>query len=182
MKKIILMIMTAVMLVSCGASGKVSKVKTVDLPGTDLVATPTPNAIRAWGMGISDNQMTAQKKATAAARSQLSSTLESIVSTTVEDYCVMLTEGEIARSKQYLNEKTTIVSKQQLNLARIIFNKWSRPDANGMYTCYVVLEMSSKDYTNGVTKAVNEDQGNTNVSFDANAFNDLFLKNITSGK
>ena len=185
MKRIILMIMTAAMLVSCGAAGKTGKtgkIKTTSMPGSELVATPVPGAIRAWGMGISNNQMTAQKVAAASARAQLSSTLESVVSTTVEDYCVVLTEGEIARSKQFLNEKTKIVSQQQLNLSRPIFNQWERPDANGMWRCYVVYEISSKDYTNSLAKTVNESQGETNVGFDSNVFNELFLKNIASGK
>lgn len=182
MKRIILMIMTAAMLVSCGSAGKTGKIKTTSMPGSELVATPVPGAIRAWAMGISNNQMTAQKVAATSARTQLSKTLESVVSTTVEDYCVVLTEGEIARSKQFLNEKTKIVSRQQLNLSRPIFNQWERPDANGMWRCYVVYEISSKDYTNSLAKTVNESQGETNVGFDSNVFNELFLKNIASGK
>ena len=181
MKRIILMIMASVMLVSCGTSGKVST-KTYVMPGAKLASTPTPNAIRAWGMGISDDPMTAQDKAQDAARRQLAKTLESIVTTTADQYCVMLTEGEIARSKQFLNQKTTVFANQKLRLAREIFNKWGRPDANGMHTCYIVLELAAQDYVNGVTNTIDRTQGEANVNIDTKVFEELLFKTINSGK
>lgn len=181
MKRIILMIMASVMLVSCGTSGKVST-KTYVMPGAKLASTPTPDAIRAWGMGTSDNPMTAQDEALAAARRQLAKTLESIVLTTSDKYCVMVTEGEIARSKQFFTQKSQALSNQQLRLARIIFNEWGRPDANGMHTCYVVLELAAKDYVNGVTNTIDRTQDEANVNIDTKVFEDLLFKTINSGK
>ena len=181
MKRVFLMIMAAIMLVSCGTSGR-SSIKTYVMPGADLASTPTPNAIRGWGMGISDDPMTAQDKAQDAARKQLAKTLESIVTTTADQYCVMLTEGEIARSKQFFSQKSKFFANQKLGLARIIFTEWGRPDAKGMHTCYIVVELAAKDYVNGVTNTIDRTQGEANVNIDTKVFEEFLFKAINSGK
>ena len=71
MKKIALMMLAAMLLVSCGASKKVATkpVATYIQPGADLLNAP--NVLRAWAMGVSDSEMTAKKKAVVSASSQL---------------------------------------------------------------------------------------------------------------
>ena len=85
MKRIALMMLAALMLVSCGASKKVAKkpVQTYVQPGADLLNAP--DVLRAWAMGISDSEMTAKKKAVVSASSQLAQMLNSAVTTTIDD-------------------------------------------------------------------------------------------------
>ena len=100
MRRIVLMIVAAIALVSCGTSGKVAQksVKTYVQPGSELLGAP--NVLRAWAMGISDSEMTAKKKAMASATAELSRMLNSVVTTTIEDYCVSLSEGEVAAARE----------------------------------------------------------------------------------
>jgi hypothetical protein len=57
------MILSAILLVSCGSSGKVAQkpVKTYVQPGADLL--DAPDVLRAWAVGVSNSEMTAKKKA-----------------------------------------------------------------------------------------------------------------------
>ena len=65
------MMLAAILLVSCGTSRKVAQkpVKTYVQPGHDLL--DAPDVLRAWAVGTSDSEMTAKKKAVAAASSEL---------------------------------------------------------------------------------------------------------------
>ena len=178
MKKFALMIMAALMLVSCGASKKVAQkqVATYVQPGSDLL--DKKGVLRAWAMGISDSEMTAKKKALASASSQLAQMLNSAVQTTIDDYCVALSDGEVAKSKEYLNQKVSIVSKQVLNGVRPIFDQWEPKDKDGMYRNYVVLELSPEDFFKKLSEAMNENKG-ANVKIDENLLNELFVKAIS---
>lgn len=181
MKKIALMMLAAMLLVSCGASKKVATkpVETYIQPGADLLNTP--NVLRAWAMGISDSEMTAKKKAVVSASSQLAQMLNSAVKTTIDDYCVSLSEGEVAKSKEYLSQKTSLVSEQVLTGARPIFDQWEPKDEKGMYRNYVVLELSGEEFIKKLFEAMNDAQA-SNVKVDEKLLNELFLKAINAGK
>ena len=62
MRRIVLMMLASIMLVSCGAAKKAAQkpVKTYVQPGSELLGAP--NVLRAWAMGISDSEMTAKKR------------------------------------------------------------------------------------------------------------------------
>lgn len=182
MKRIVLMVLAAIMLVSCGSAKKAAQkpVKTYVQPGSELLGAP--NVLRAWAMGISDSEMTAKKKAMASATSELGAMLNSAVTTTVDDYCVALSEGEVASSKEYLSQKTNIVSNQLLVGVRPIFEQWEPADANGMYRCYVVLEISGEEYVKKLLESINDTPGAKKVKVDQKLLNDLFLKTINSAK
>ena len=181
MKRIVLMMLAAILLVSCGASKKVAQkpVETYVQPGSELLKAR--NVLRAWAVGISDSEMTAKKKALVSASSQLAQMLNSAVTTTIEDYCVSLSEGEMAKSKEYLSQKTTLVSEQVLQGARPIFDQWEPKDAQGMYRNYVVLELSGADFIKQLVEAMNDSQ-NATVKIDEKLLNELFLKTINEGK
>lgn len=181
MKKIALMMLAAMLLVSCGASKKVAQkpVQTYVQPGADLLGAQ--NVLRAWAMGISDSEMTAKKKAVVSASSQLAQMLNSAVTTTIDDYCVSLSEGEVAKSKEYLSQKTSLVSEQVLTGARPIFDQWEPKDDKGMYRNYVVLELSGEEFIKKLFEAMN-DANAVNVKVDEKLLNELFLKAINAGK
>lgn len=181
MKQLVLMVVAAMLLVSCGASKKVAQkpVQTYVQPGADLLNEP--NVLRAWAMGISDSEMTAKKKAVVSASSQLAQMLNSAVTTTIDDYCVSLSEGEIAKSKEYLSQKTNLVSEQVLTGARPVFDQWEPKDEKGMYRNYVVLELSGEEFIKKLFEAMNDAQS-SNVKVDEKLLNELFLKAINAGK
>lgn len=182
MRKIVIMILAAVMLVSCGTSNKVAQkpVKTYVQPGADLL--DAPDVLRAWAVGISDSEMTAKKKAIAAASSELAQMLNTAVTTTIEDYCVALSEGEVAASKEFLSQKSTIISKQLLVGMRQIFDQWEPKDAEGMHKNYVVLELSADEFIKSLLDSINQAPVASNVKVDEKLLKEIFVKKINSGK
>lgn len=176
------MMLAAILLVSCGTSRKVAQkpVKTYVQPGHDLL--DAPDVLRAWAVGTSDSEMTAKKKAVAAASSELARMLNSAVKTTIEDYCVSLTEGEVAASKEFLSQKCTIVSEQLLVGVRTIFDQWESADANGMHKNYVVLELSAEEFIKKLLDSIEQTQGPKKVNIDKQLLNELFIKQVNSGK
>ena len=181
MKKLVVMVFAAMLLVSCGASKKIAQkpVTTYVQPGADLLNAP--GVLRAWAMGVSDSEMTAKKKAVTAATAQLAQMLNSAVKTTVDDYCVSLSEGEAAKSKEYLSQKTSIISEQVISGALPIFDQWEPKDAQGMYRNYVVLELNGEEFIKKLFESMKDAQ-NANVKVDEKVLNDLFLKAINAGK
>ena len=176
------MMLAAILLVSCGTSRKVAQkpVKTYVQPGHDLL--DAPDVLRAWAVGTSDSEMTAKKKAVAAASSELARMLNSVVKTTIEDYCVSLTEGEVAASKEFLSQKCTIVSEQLLVGVRTIFDQWEPADADGMHKNYVVLELSAEEFIKKLLDSIEQTQGPKKVNIDRQLLNELFIKQVNSGK
>lgn len=181
MKRLAFMVLAAMLLVSCGASKKVAQkpVTTYVQPGAELLNQP--GVLRAWAMGISDSEMTAKKKAVTSASSQLAQMLNSVVKTTIDDYCVSLSEGEVAKSKEYLSQKTSLVSNQVLTGARPIFDQWEPKDAEGMFRNYVVLELSAQDFIKKLFESMSDAKA-SDVKVDEALLNELFLKAINAGK
>ena len=182
MRKVVLMIMAAAMLVSCGTSGKAAKetVKTYVQPGADLLNAP--GVLRAWAVGVSDSQMAAKKKAMVSASSQLAQTLNSVVTTTIEDDCVKLSDADAAVSKEFLNKKCSSVSQQVLVGVRPIFEQWEPVDAEGKHKIYIVLELSGEEFIKKLLEAIGQSQGTSNVKIDEQLLGDIFNQKVNSGK
>ena len=182
MRNIILVLLSAVMMVSCGASGKVAKkpVKTYVQPGSELLNAP--NVLRAWAVGISDSEMTAKKKAWASASSELARMLNSAVTTTVEDYCVELSDGDVTAFKEFFSQKCDIVSKQLLVGVRQVFDQWEPKDAEGMHKNYVVLELSADEFIKSLLDSINQSPVASGVKVDEKLLKEIFVKKINSGK
>lgn len=182
MRRIAFIILAAFALASCGTTGKVAQksVKTYVQPGSDLL--DAPNVLRAWAMGSSDSEMTAKKKAMASATAELARMLNSAVSSTIKDYCVSLSDSDASASKEFLSQKTEIVIKQLLQGVRPIFDQFEPANSNGMFTNYVVLELSGEDFVKKLVESLNTTKANNNPSIDQKLLNDLFLKTINSNK
>lgn len=174
-KNLILLTLASLALVSCGAAKKAAKpgvVKTYEMPGTHLLGQP--DVLRVLAVGVSDSEMTAKKKAMMAASSQMAQMLESVVTTTIENYCVSLQENEVLRSKQYFNEKTKVVSNQVLTGLVTIFDQWVPKDDEGMYRNYVVVELVGSEYIKRLLQAME----GAPVDVDEDLLNELFLKAV----
>lgn len=175
MKRIFLMIMAAVLMVSCGTARQAGQkpVKTYVQPGTELL--DAPDVIRAWAVGTSDSKTVARKKAMAAASAELSRILNSVVATTVDDYSVALSDnGATTASKEYLSKKINVVSEQVLVGVRPIFDQWEGPDADGMYRNYIVLELPTEEFIKKIAESVE--------GVDAKLLSDIFIKTVNSAK
>lgn len=182
MRRIAIMILSAILLVACGSSGKVAKkpVKTYVQPGADLL--DAPDVLRAWAVGVSNSEMTAKKKAMASATAELARMLNSAVITTIDAYCVTLSGEEAEVSKTYLSQKSNIVSEQMLVGVRQIFDEWEPADEEGMHKNYVVLELSAEEYIKKLIESLNQSQNTDSISIDEKRLIDIFVEKVNSGK
>lgn len=130
---------------SCGSSKKVKKspIKTFVMPCSELVSGN--GMLRAWASGKSDSEMSARKKAQTAAAADLAAALERVVGALIEDKSVMVAENN-GISKSLLTEKVALSVKQTLKGAVIVCDQWTKDEATGQYTNYIVLELRGEDY------------------------------------
>ncbi|MGN1210888.1 MAG: hypothetical protein ACI4TM_04325 [Candidatus Cryptobacteroides sp.] len=182
LRNLIIAIMACATVISCGTAKKAANapaqkpVETYIQPGADLLGAK--DVLRSWAVGISDSEPTARKKALAAASAELGQMLQKAVNTTIENYCVSLNEGEQGKSKEFLSEKTQIVSNQVLTGVIPIFDQWEPKDAEGMYRNYIVLELVGSDFINKLREELNKTDNS--VKIDEKLLNELFLKAINS--
>ncbi len=178
MKQIALTLLAAVLMLtlnSCGASKKVaetSPVATFIQPGADLISGD--GLIRGWGMGKSDNEASAHKKAMMNASATLAAALNQTVENTTEEYTAMLTEGNAAASKSLLYDSVKVAVKEVLNGATVIFDRWAEDPNNGQKTNYVVLELKGEDFLKQLYKKAEEYK----IDVDEALLNKLFMKHI----
>ncbi len=179
MKKIALALfaVTAVLALSgCGASKKVSEqtshVQTYILPGMELVSGD--GLIRGWGMGKSDSEASAHKKAMMNASATLAAALSQTIDGTTEEYTAVLSEGNSAASKSLLYDQVKSVVNQALTGATIIYDRWA-DDPDGQKVNYVVLELKGDEFLQQLYKEIDK----KNVTVDKELLNKLFMKHIS---
>lgn len=160
---------------SCGSSKKIEKspVDTYVMPCSELKSGD--GVIRAWASGNSDNEMTARKKAQAAASAELAAMLEKTVKTTTEDYISTLSEGQASESKSFFNEKTRITVEKTLKGATIVCDRWVKDEKTGQHTNYIVMELRGEEYL----KSLYEEMSKVS-SIDKALLEKLFIENIDS--
>lgn len=160
---------------SCGSSKKIEKspVDTYVMPCSELKSGD--GVIRAWASGSSDNEMTARKKAQAAASAELAAMLEKTVKTTTEDYISTLSEGQASESKSFFNEKTRITVEKTLKGATIVCDRWVKDEKTGQHTNYIVMELRGEEYL----KSLYEEMSKVS-SIDKALLEKLFIENIDS--
>ncbi len=178
MKKVVLLVLTvAVILMSADCSiakrVKKNKVATQLLPGTELVSGK--GLLRGWGVGKSDNEMSARKKAQLAASVELAAVLDKTVKSTTEEYNAVLTEGSVSESKSLMTEKINIVVEQTLKGAVVIFDQWANDKKTGQYANYIVMELKGEQFLDALYNEF-EKGGIKNV--DRKLLKEIFLKQI----
>ena len=175
------MVMTAMLLVSCGASKRVAQkpVPTYTLPGQELLNEP--NVIRAWAVGVSTSEMTAKKKAMTSATSQLGQMLNSAVQTTIDSYRVALEGKDATKSMDYVSKKITTVSNQVISGARIVFDKWGLKTDQDMFQNYIVLELTAEEFFKKFAESL-ADAELSGVKVDEQLLKDAFVKAVNAGK
>ena len=181
MKKIyyVALSFVALCMSSCGSSKIVeapkSPIPTYEMPCADMISGD--GMLRAWAMGRSDNEATARKKARASAAAELAAMLGKTVMSTTEDYSAALTEGLDAASKSYFSEKVKITVNKTLNGATIVCDQWNKDEQTGLYTNYIVMELSGEEYLKALYKELGETKAST---VNKELLESLFIKHINS--
>ncbi len=182
---IIAIVASLLLMSSCGSTKQVAaettSIVTYTLPGADLV---TGNGlIRGWGVGKSDSEATAHKKAHMQASAALATVLGQIVKSTTEEYTTILAEGDNAASMSLLNQYIKITTDETLNGATTIFDRWGEKTADGQYVNYVVLELKGEDFLNSLYKVIEEQQNQSGPkAIDKEKLEAIFIKHINSVK
>ncbi|MBR0036835.1 MAG: hypothetical protein IJP70_04265 [Bacteroidales bacterium] len=177
MKKILFVLLALAIVVPCEAR---KKKKVEEKPAIETFEMPCSEyrsengAIRAWAVGRSDNESTARKKAQSQASLDLAAQLQKTISATIEDYTSALGAGQDASSKQFLQEKSTILVQKTINGAVVICDKWNKDAATGQYSNYIVMELKGENYLNSLY----EEMKGQNAKVDQDLLTKLFLQNI----
>ncbi len=181
MKKIFYVALSFVALCmsSCGSSKKVeapkSPISTYEMPCADMISGD--GMLRVWAMGRSDNEATARKKARANAAAELGAILSKTVQSTTEDYSAALTEGMDAASKSYFNEKVKITVNKTVSGAVIVCDQWHKDEQTGLFTNYIVMELSGEEYLKSLYKELGQA---TTSTINKQLLEELFIKHINS--
>lgn len=178
MKKVlyVMLAIVATCMTGCKSSKKAAQntpIATYEMPCAELVSGN--GMLRAWALGRSDNEATARKKAQANASAELAAMLKKAVESTTEDYSVALTEGMNAASKSFFNEKIKISVNKSISGAVIVCDQWNKDEQTGLFTNYIVMELSGEEYLKNLYQELNK---NTSVNVDKLLLEKLFMKHI----
>lgn len=166
----------ALLLTSCGSSKKLaqqSPIETFSMPCVEY--TSGEGALRAWASGKSDNQMAARKKAQVSATAQLAAMLEQTIETTTKEYTSNITDNNVGGSKSLLNEVSKVSVKKSLQGATILCDKWTKDEATGQYTNYIVMELKGETYLESLYSELSQ---KPDVSINKEELEKLFMKHI----
>ncbi len=182
---ILAIIASLLLMSSCGPAkqaAETNSIATYTLPGADLVTGD--GLIRGWGVGKSDSEASAHKKAQMQASAALAAILEQIVQSTTEEYTTVLSEGDEAGSMSLLNQYIKVTTDKTLNGATTIFDRWGEKTADGQYVNYVVMELKGEEFLQALYKVIEEQtqQQPENKGIDKNKLEEIFNKHINSVK
>lgn len=165
---------------SCGTSKTTTRRlerDTYSQPGMELLEKNRKDMFRAWAVGKSNSEMTAKAKAQALAAEELASMVEKTVESTVENYSVTLSEGDIAKGKELMSKQFKITVNQVLKGAIPIYDKWGQKDENGLYSNYIVLELKGSEVVNKLYEDYKANKENT-VTLNEELLNEIFMKEV----
>lgn len=178
MKKIayVMMALVALCMTACSSSKEVvreSPIETFAMPCSDLKSGD--GMLRGWGVGRSDNEATARKKARIQASAELADMLQKVVQSTTENYITILTEGIDAGSKTFSKNIDKIVVEETLKGTVIVCDEWHKDSQTGLFTNYIVMELNGEDCLNNLYKEID---AKTSTGVDKALLRRLFLKHI----
>ena len=94
-----------------------------------------------------------------------------------EDYTAALTEGMDAASKSYFNEKVKITVNKTVSGAVIVCDQWHKDEQTGLFTNYIVMELSGEEYLKALYKELGQTASST---VDKELLEKLFIKHINN--
>lgn len=166
MRNIVLLLCTALTLISCGASrstlGKHKEHSPAQIYAEDINRT----TMRAWGMRTGTSAMNLEAYAAAAARAVLAENTSTLISRTIKDM-----EGEDAvRSIDFESSAKEVIKGSRVVMSDRYVNK------DGSETCYVAVEISLDDilmnirHAEAIMEALSKASGSKVVDVDSDKF------------
>jgi hypothetical protein len=149
-------------LVSCRAPktamyNKKGDAKEVSIPFQDKANRTSATYYRAAQSGTSPDLATARKIATLNAKSALASDISSTIRSVIEVYTDQRQVGNAIEFNDRFQEITRQVVDQELTATKIQDEKvFQRPD--GVYECWVVVEMPTAEINNKLNNRISNDE------------------------
>ena len=190
MKKVLLIMAAALVMVSCG-NKKVAPTKgevEVNVPCKEFKTDK--KTIRANGNAISPNMQNATDKALAAARREMATSVESVVKRVVETYASSYDLDNAADFRSKMQDMARIVTNQTLRGSVPVCDKVTKVEGKDgvMYHAYVALELTSNEYLEALTQETNKrisDDEKLRTDFELEKFKKVFeeeMANFAEGK
>ena len=173
MKKMFMAAFVAVALVavtSCGSSKSASEVYETPCSGPGY--RTEASHFRASASAIAGNEDVARKQATASARQELATIINTTVKAVADNYAKNYVKGEDAESTHRYEDLGRTVVNQRLTGSHSICEKY-RKNANGTYTCYVCVELASEDVLAALNSSISEDS-KLRIDYDYEKFKKVF--------
>ena len=82
-----------------------------------------------------------------------------------------------AASKSFFNEKVKITVNKVLNGAVIVCDQWHKDEQTGLFTNYIVMELSGEEYLKVLYKELGQTASST---VDKELLEKLFIKHINN--
>jgi hypothetical protein len=82
-----------------------------------------------------------------------------------------------AASKSYFNEKVKITVNKTVSGAVIVCDQWHKDEQTGLFTNYIVMELSGEEYLKSLYKELGQ---TTTSTINKQLLEELFIKHINS--
>ena len=190
MKKVLLIMAAALVMVSCG-NKKATPTKgevEVNVPCTEFKTDK--KTLRANGNAISPNMQNATDKAIAAARREMATSVEAVIKRVTETYASSYDLDNEADFRGKVQDMARIVTSQTLRGSVPVCDKVTKvEDKNGvMYHAYVALELTTNEFLEALTEESNKRISNDEklrTDFELEKFKKVFeeeMNNFAEGK
>ena len=158
MKKISLLLVTAIMalvMASCGSEKKVAS----NYPCPECKATSDVFRYLGQHVASSDRQMQqARSMAANAARKELAAMVEATIKRVIDDYTSEYINGDASEFKQRIQDISRTVIQQKVNGTPPICEGTMPGSTPGNTICFACLELTGKSVLDGITSAISNDE------------------------
>ncbi len=174
MRRIFMMalVIAAVGLVSSCGSSKTAQSEVYETPCSGPGFRTEASHFRASASAIAGNEDVARKQATASARQELATIINTTIKAVADNYAKNYVKGEEAESTQRYEDLGRTVVNQRLTGSHTICEKY-RKNANGTYTCYVCVELASEDVLAALNSSISDDS-KLRIDYDYEKFKKVF--------
>lgn len=157
---------------NCGGTKVATGDVKVNVPCSGPEFRTDKDYFRANAMGLSTDMSIAKKKAMSNARTELATSINSVVKSVTDDYSSSYQQGEQEEAKSRFQELSRTVVEQQLTGLRVICEETMKsPDGN--YKVYVAVELSGEDIASKLANRIKNDD-KLRIDFEYEKFKKVF--------
>ena len=190
MKKVLLIMAAALVMVSCGNKKATPVTGEVEVNVPCKEFKTDKKTLRANGNAISPNMQNATDKAIAAARREMATSVEAVIKRVTETYASSYDLDDAADFRGKVQDRARIVTNQTLRGSVPVCDKVTKvEDKDGvMYHAYVALELTTNEFIEELTKETNKrisDDEKLRTDFELEKFKKVFeeeMNNFAEGK